>query len=514
MKTPAIISKSKYLWGLQCPKLLWHAIRKPASIPKPDEAQQAVFDQGHEVGRLAQSLWPDGQSIPQEMPAAAKINATRAALAKSKPIYEATFSGNGAYAQVDILAPAPLRLVPPPRQRGGGSSPAQGGAAWNIHEVKSSAAVKPQYLTDVAFQKYACESAGLRIGRCFLVHINTDYVRQGPLDPGGLFTVEEITGAIREASAQVEANLETMQKMLARDACPEIKIGPQCSAPYACPLRGRCWGFLPETSVFDLYRGGAASFNLLQRDILHLKKIPADAALTDLQQIQVQCARTSKPHLHPATIRRFLDSLAYPLQFLDFETINPTIPLYDGVRPYQQVPFQYSLHVVDRPGAKPAQRGWLAEGQADPRPALLARLKQDLLNRGSIVAFNIGFEQSRLREMAQAFPEHAAWIQGALGRFVDLITPFRQFGYYHPAQHGSMSLKDVLPALTGRSYARLAINNGGMASQAFLRLTFGAPSPQAKRSLRRNLEQYCGLDTEGMFQIVQALRRLCGGKKQ
>jgi hypothetical protein len=488
---PTIISKSKYMLGLQCPKLLWHAVRKPESIPAPDKSEQARFDQGHEVGRLAQLLWPGGQAIAWEMDFKEKIAATRAAMPQRKPIYEATFAENQVYAQVDILSPAH-------------------GGAWNIYEVKSSTSVKPQYLPDVAFQKYVCESAGIRIGRCFLVHINTDYVRKGSVDPEGLFNKEEVTRHIKEASSQIKANLKAMQKILAQNACPEVKIGPQCSNPYECPLRDLCWGFIPETSVFDLYRGGAKSFALLKRGIFRLRDIPAGMALTEAQAIQVQCAKTSKPHIQAGTIRRFLGTLSYPLQFLDFETFNPTIPLYDGVRPYQQIPFQYSLHVVDRAGAKPLHYEWLAEGRQDPRPGLLAHLKHDLRDKGSIVAFNMVFEKSRLTEMAKAFPENKAWIHDALERIVDLITPFRQLGYYHPDQHGSMSLKDVLPALTGRGYDELAISDGGMASQEFLRMAFTDISKKEQQSIRRNLEQYCGLDTENMIHIIKALAFLAG----
>ena len=176
-----IISKSKYLLGLQCPKLLWNAVRKPESIPAPDEATQARFDQGHEIGRLAQLLWPGGQGIPWEMGSGDKITTTRGALAGRKPIYEATFADGQVYAQVDILAPA---------NRG----------AWNIHEVKSSTSVKPQYLPDVAFQKYACEKTGLKVCQCFLVHIDNAYVRKGTVDAKGLFAQEEVTKEIKEAS--------------------------------------------------------------------------------------------------------------------------------------------------------------------------------------------------------------------------------------------------------------------------------------------------------------------------
>jgi hypothetical protein len=254
---------------------------------------------------------------------------------------------------------------------------------------------------------------------------------------------------------------------------------------------------------------------MLDEGIVHLKDIPGEADLNEKHRIQVQSYRTKRAHIEPESIRKFLSQLNYPLYYLDFETFMTAVPMYDGVRPYEQIPFQFSLHIVREPGAKPEHHGYLAEGDVDPRPEILRLLKHLLGTKGSIVAYNAGFEKARLREMLESVNRHDAmgmerWYDGIDERFVDLLQPFREFAYYHPSQRGSESMKAVLGPLTGRDYADLEIADGGLASLEYLRVTFGEPSNAKgeKEKVRRQLEEYCGRDTEGMIWIVEALSRI------
>jgi hypothetical protein len=193
---------------------------------------------------------------------------------------------------------------------------------------------------------------------------------------------------------------------------------------------------------------------------------------------------------------------------LDFETIGTAIPLFDGVKPYQQVPFQYSLHIIRSPDTKPEHQSFLAEGTADPRPEFMRHLRETLPATGSVVAYNAGFETGRLKECCELLPEYKPWLRKVTPRIVDLLLPFRGFRYHHPDQNGSNSMKAVLPALTGKGYEKLAIQEGGAASREFLRVTFGDVTAAERRRVRRDLEEYCGLDTLGMVQIVDQLNRL------
>ena len=483
-----MISKSKYLAGLQCHKLLWFYYNAKDEIPETDAAKQAIFDQGHEVGALAKKMFPDGIEVGAgvtDLPETIRLTAD--AMKHRKPLFEAAFSANGCYARVDILNPVK-------------------GDAWDIIEVKSSTSVEDVNLADIAFQTRVLNEAGLKIRRCFLCPVNNKFVRHGEIDPQKFFTLEDITPQVAELTRHVEEQVGEMFKTIRQKQAPEIEIGRHCSKPYVCPLHNRCWSFLPEANVFTLYNDRSRKYKLLAQGIHHLKDIPADVKLTDNQSIQRSALLAGKPHVDHPALAAFLGQLEYPVSYLDFETFGTAIPLFDGTSPYQQVPFQFSLHVVRSENAKPEHHSFLADGTADPRPEFMRQLRDALPETGSVVTYNASFETARLKEGCELLPEFKPWLRKVTPRIVDLLLPFRGFRYYHPQQHGSASMKAVLPALTGKGYEHLAIQEGGAASREFLRVTHGQVTAAERRRVRQHLEEYCGLDTLGMVQIVNALK--------
>ena len=482
------ISKSKFLWGLQCSKLLWHAYNAKNLIPEPDDRVQAIFDQGHEVGDIAKKLFPDGIEVGQGIDDLDEVlRLTQQAIKARKPMFEAAFSYQGGFAKADILDPV-------------------GGNAWDVVEVKSSTAVKDVYILDLAFQTFIYAAAGLKIRRCFLLLINPDFVRHGEIDPAKIFVRHDVTDQVSAASRQIETRLDGMFGVIRLKEQPDVKIGPWCDDPYTCPLHDHCWSFLPPQNVTTLYRGGKKGFKLLAEGINHIKDIPDGFPLTENQQIQHRVAVTGEPHISKSAIQAFLRQIKYPASFLDFETFSTAIPMFDGVRPYTQIPFQFSLHVVRSSGTEPEHHKFLAEGTDDPRPQFMRRLRDALPSEGSVVAFNAGFELGRLNECCDMMPEFRPWVNGIKRRIVDLLLPFRGFRYYHPDQCGSASLKAVHPAVTGRGYECLEIQDGGQASLEFLRVHFGNVPEAERRKVRKQLERYCGQDTLGLVWIVDALR--------
>ena len=221
------LSKSKFFWGSQCRKLLWVAYNAKDQIPEPDAATQAIFDQGHEVGALAKALYPGGIEVSADVTDFEQVlQQSLEAIKERKPLFEAGFVYGGGFARVDILNPV-------------------GKDEWDIVEVKSSTEVKDVNLIDLAFQAFVYNGAGLRIRRCCLAHVNRDYVRRGPVDPKKFFKVEDVTKDVSGLSREIEPQLEDMFSSIRRTQEPEIKIGPHCSDPYACPLTDQCWSFLP-----------------------------------------------------------------------------------------------------------------------------------------------------------------------------------------------------------------------------------------------------------------------------
>jgi hypothetical protein len=239
-----------------------------------------------------------------------------------------------------------------------------------------------------------------------------------------------------------------------------------------------------------------------------MEDVPADVDLTDTQLRQVACHRTGRAYVDRAAISQFLSRLEYPLHFLDFETVQSAVPLFDRSRPFTAVPVQFSLDIVRTKGGTVEHHSFLAEGSSDPRPALLSELRRLLGEDGSIVGYNTAFEMSRLADCATYFPECSDWVSSVSARFVDLLEVFRAMWYYHPFQNGSASLKAVLLPLTAKSYEGLEINEGELASREFMRITFSRVSRRERRRVRRALEEYCAQDTRGLIDILAALEGL------
>ena len=479
------MTKSKYVTGLQCPKLLWMQVKR--KIPKRGEIEERRLEEGVIIGEAAKKAFPEGVDLAG-LDFNLNIEKTEEAIRSGRIIFEAGLLDGDCFSRVDILVPA----------RGG----------WDIVEVKGSTEVKEQHIPDVAFQKFCAKKNGLKVGKCFVMHLNKEYVRKGDIEPKKLFVKTDVSADVDDALREVPGNARRLVKVLDSKRCPEASIGPHCSDPYGCPVEV-CWDFLPENNVCDLYRIRAEkAFELISDGVYSIKDVPKEFNLSSNQQIQKECELTGKPHIDKPGIRDFLEELKYPLHFLDFETFNTGIPMFDGLKPYQQVPFQFSLHTVRSRGAKPKHAMFLAEGKEDPRREFLVRLKRSLGTRGSVVVYNQAFETRILKELAGTFPKQKAWFKKVCGRVVDLLVPFRSFDYYSPKQQGSASIKDVLPALTRKSYKGMEIADGGAAGIAFIKATYEDTSEKEKKKLRKALRKYCTMDTDAMIKIVEKLEKL------
>jgi len=489
MTKKRLLTKSKYLVGLQCSKYLWVMLNEPDRIPKPDTSTQHRFNEGHLIGEWAKKLFPDGIDILAD-DFKDNLKQTEELLNKCKPLFEAGFMVDNIFSRVDVLKPV-------------------SNDEWDIIEVKSSTTVKPVNIHDVSFQRYCCEKYGLKIKNCFLMYINNGYIRQSEIDPEGLLTSTDITVEVDEAKNGIQKRIDNMFSTISSKKCSDVTIGTQCSSPYECPLKEECWNFLPENNVFNLYRGRSKeSLELFEKDIHAIKDIPDDFILNGKQKIQKDCEITGKPHIEKKAIRQFLNTLEYPQYYLDFETFSGAIPLFDGTRPYQQIPFQFSLHVVENENATARHYSFLADGTNDPRHEFIDSLKKVLGNSGSIVVYNQGFEKGVLKALTAVFPEYDEWVESLNDRIIDLLAPFRSFHYYDSRQKGSASIKKVLPALTGTSYDHLDISDGMNASLAFLDIVSNNVTEKEGNKIREGLEKYCALDTEGMIWIVDKLKEL------
>ncbi|MBU0478863.1 DUF2779 domain-containing protein [bacterium] len=481
----SLLTKSKYLAGLQCSKLLWMLVKAKDRIPAPAEDAQFRMDAGTEVGILAKQLFPEGIDIPTD-DFMRNIYLTKDSLSNNAPLFEAGIMANNCYSRIDVLKP-------------------NDDGSFDIIEVKAGTKVKEENVHDVSFQKHCCEMAGLKIAKCHLCFIDNQYVRKGDINVGELFSIQDISMEVAEAQQGIQERIDKMSDAVRLSRCPSVLIGRHCDSHYTCNLKDECWEFLPENNIFTLCGGGGKSAELFNNGVHSIADIPDDFRLTDKQEIQKKCEKTGECHVQPSGIKQFLDTLNYPLYYLDFETFSPAVPEYDNSRPYQKIPFQYSLHIQQKDN-KTKHFEFLAEGSEDPRPALLKNLKEVLGTKSSIVVYNQQFEKGVLGELARDFPKYQNWVNEILPGIVDLLIPFRNFCYYNPSQQGSASMKKVLPAITGESYEGMEIATGENASMQFFQSHIKSKSNN-KEEIRKNLLKYCCLDTEGMVLIISELKK-------
>ncbi len=484
------LSKSQYIRGLQCHKSLWLYKNRPELRSPIDAQTQSLFKSGDSVGELAKELFPDGTEIaftPDDFQG--MITKTKELIERGQEvIYEATFSQNGIFAMADILV--------------------KNGSSWDMYEVKSSTHVKEYHTNDASIQWFALSSV-INLNRAFIVHINNRYVREKSLDVHGLFTIVDVTDVVKENQSLIPKKLDAIEKMLKRQM-PVVDIGAHCHDPFRCDFYEHCHAHIPYPSIFNLYWLRAdKKYALYQQGIVHYKDLPKEQNLTKTQSIQIETFNRQKPYIDKGIIKTFLNDISYPINFFDFETFQNAIPRFENQRSYEQIPFQYSLHILHEDGEL-QHKEFLADEQQDPREALIKHMLADITPKGSIIAYNKGFEMGVIRRLAEFSPESASSLLALNERFIDLIVPFRNLGYYHPNFHGSFSLKSVLPALFPNDkeldYKALDIQDGGMAMDTFANLHLLKDKNQREK-IRADLLAYCKLDTLAMVRIWEKLRK-------
>ncbi|MDZ7848136.1 MAG: DUF2779 domain-containing protein [Owenweeksia sp.] len=332
------ISKSRYLSGYQCLKKLYLEKYHPDLKPEVSLAQQAIFEQGHSVGYYARMLFPDGKdATPRSYyNFEPSIEKTSRWIADGEPvIYEAAFVNDSVLAALDILL-------------------TQNGERYAV-EVKSSVKVKDYHIIDGSLQYWVMDQCGYPPDRFFIMHLNNQYIRDGGLNVAQLFTLTDITQQVLDLQQEVPERIAGMKATLAAREMPAIDIGPHCSSPFACDFMHHCWQHVPRNSMFEISRIGAKAWKYYERGILSINDLSEkdEANFTEKQLLQVHGVKHHQEVINRDRIRKWLDDLVYPLYFFDFETINPGIPVYNNSRPYQQLPVQYSLHIVKAEGSKP-----------------------------------------------------------------------------------------------------------------------------------------------------------------
>lgn len=496
-----LLSKTDFIIYLDCFKNAWIKRQKPDIYRKYplSSFELNIIETGNEIDRLARGLFPDGIDVESRN----DTNYTRKLLEqKTQVIYQPVFATDKFITASDIFVLNPATNL------------------YDLYEVKASTSSEEggdrkteDYLIDIAFQKIVLNTLGIPIGNMKLIRLNKKYVRQGPLVLNELFITEDLTEQVSEIVPEIMQKMETAYHFLSNETEP----GGYCDCIFRgsnshCTTSEYSNKGLPPYPVHDIARIHRTKLTeLVDSSILSIYDVPEDFPLSENQRRQVDTAKIGKPFIDKQGVSLFLETLKYPLAFLDYETYPSAIPRYNGYRPYQQIPFQFSLHVIESPDGESVHYDFIYTDQKCPDEPFAEALQKHLPQTGSVVVWNQKFEKGINDQLGERLPDYKSFMHNVNNRVVDLMIPFsgKTLVYDHPEFKGSASIKYVLPALVPHlSYKNMHIQEGGTASDTWNRIISGEYSDKERAMKVQALKDYCHLDTLAMVKIWRVLRNV------
>ena len=496
-----ILSKSNYMNYLRHPAWLWLGKRAKHKLPPVDDNTQAIFDAGHAFERIAEGLFPNGvrlgfnnyqeyKTLPQR---------TRDAISSStKTIFQGRLEAGGITCIVDVLD----RVE---------------GDTFDLYEIKSSTKAKPEHEYDLAFQLEVLEKSGLTIRNISIVHVNNEYVREGEIDPKGLCSVTDVTEDIKRQSAITRDLIQKAFNVLSGEL-------PDLSPRYANHLNisGTSWfqdwleiykTLVPELDEYSIYHLSYPNQGQIQKledaGFKLIQEVPEDYALRPKQVAQIQTTKSNQRIVDKEKIKEFINSFAYPIYFFDYETLSSLVPFFDGMQPYKDYPFQYSLHIIREPGKPAEHKEYLHREHSNPMPGLLEQLNKDIGSTGTVLAWYMSYEKRCNNTMADLYPQYKDFLDSMNQRMNDLMLPFSELWLVDKDFFGRASLKYVLPAMVPElSYQELNVQDGLHARRLWTQTILEGKHQEHKDNVLEALSEYCTLDTFAMVRILEELKKI------
>ncbi len=494
-----LLSKSEYMMYLKHPAWLWLKKHDKNKLPEVSADLQAMFDAGHDFEAYAEAHFPDGVQLGFDsyfeylsLPA----RTAQALDGGAKTIFQGRFEHQKTTFICDVL-----RVV--------------GDNELDLYEIKSSTSVKYDHIVDLAFQVTVLEGCGYRVRSVYVMHVDNSYTRNGEVDSKQIVATEDVTedvkGELPQTQRNIKGAIEVMEGAKMPDPSPSLaQLGSleEWLEVYKNIVT------VPDGSIYELCRLNTDTLQLLEAEgITKLADIPLELVSVKQQRWQLEALKKGEPIYDTTRLSKFLAELEYPLYFFDYETLSSTVPYFDGTRPYQQVPFQYSLHVIDTPGGELKHMGYLHSDNTNPAKPLSAALKSQIGEKGTIITWNMSFEKSCNTLLGNMLPEYKEFYASLNKRINDLMLPFKNGLYVDAKFGGSASIKKVLPALVPElSYKNLGIQEGGSAQRSWMDAVLYGTRAGEKDQVLKDLEEYCALDTLAMVEIYKFLVATAGGK--
>ena len=489
------LSKSRFCSAIQCPKMLWLKQYKPEEFDD-SVMNENVLNTGLEVGDLAMGLFGPYVEVPFSDLSEMVAKTNELLDAGTNIIAEASFTDGINFCSVDILIKHGDRKV-------------------EIYEVKSSTSVHDIYYYDAGYQLYVLEKCGYTVEKVCIVHVDNKYVRHGELELGKLFAVVDVTDKVKEMQPEIGDYIAMLQDYMTQTDEPSREIGQHCFAPYGCGFFDYCTRDWPHPNIFDIaFLQTRSKLKLMEKGIRSFEEVELNEAVKDNYMLQVKHELHDLPdQINAEAINKFMDTLTYPLYFLDFESFQPAIPLYDNSSPYEQIVFQYSLHYIEEENGELCHKEFLAYPGDDPRRVVAEHLCKDIPQDVCVLAYNMGFEKGRIKRLAELYPDLKDHLMNIHDNIKDLMVPFRNKDYYNRTMKGSYSIKYVLPALFPDDPSLDYHNLEGVHNGAEAAATFAAMAEMESAELeeyREHLLKYCELDTYAMVKIWKKINTIIG----
>jgi hypothetical protein len=487
------LSKSDYTTYLKHPVWLWIKKHAKAMLPPIDPGLKAIFDTGHEFEPYAEALFPEGIKIGFGDDYSQMTQRTTDALENgATTIFQGRFEYENLTFICDIVQVVSEREV-------------------DLYEIKSSASAKPEHATDLAFQMVVLEKCGFSVRNIAVIHVNNQYVRNGDIEPEKLTATTDVTEAVKELRDYTLENIEKALSVMTLPDCPDTS--PLLASTGAFKEWLEVYKYMKKTkpgSIYDLCQLDAKTLASLQQNkIEFIKDIPGDFVLKTKQSLQVQSAKVGRPGIDIDKIKQLLETYEFPLYFFDYETSGGLVPPFDDMHPYQQLPFQYSLHILDSPDGELRHEEYLHTENSNPAENLSKTLQSQIGEKGTVLTWNMSFEKSCNTMLGELVPEYAEFYAGLNERIIDLMQPFSSNWYFDSELKGSASIKAVLPVLVPElSYKTLGIQEGQAASRIWTETVLAGKNEAEKPQILSDLLEYCEMDTYAMVKIYRVLRDL------
>ena len=481
-----MLSKSNYLEGINCKKSLWFS-KFNQELRKNNEQKQYRFEIGNKVGSLAREYFGRGfqpKSKYYEIEMAFKetfdyINNG------GKLIYE----GMGFNKDKKVFALADILI----KQNN----------EWELIEVKSSTSIKDYHVDDLSFQYYVFKSLGLNITKLSVLHLNKNYSKGDKIEISKLFFKSDITDEVLKNGNLISLHIRELIEILSLKKEPKIEVGSHCKD---CQYREHCWRDYPKYNIYNIFNGKKAEEIQKKNNSVDIKKLSPREYPKGNKLIDINAFLSGNIFIDKKEIKKFINTLVYPYNFLDFETFGPAIPILKNSKPYENLPFQFSLHIQENENDAIKHFEYINKKIKDFRLEFAEKLLKNIKSTGSVIVYNQSFEKNVISSLAKLFPEIKNDLLNINNRMVDLLKPFRSRNLYSPEQNGSASIKNVLPVFTNKTYENLDIKDGMEVSINYEIFFNNELTSKEKDIFFQDALKYCKLDTYAMIDLLKVLK--------